>query len=98
MLMNGALERIADARGYMEDGESLEKHRLLSAAVQIVENLRSNLDVCRGGPLVVNLDDVYGYMSRQLVSANLQDRVATLDEVSDLLREVRSAWDTLTYV
>jgi flagellin-specific chaperone FliS len=31
-------------------------------------------------------------MSRQLVAANLQNRVATLDEVADLLREVRTAW------
>jgi flagellin-specific chaperone FliS len=32
-------------------------------------------------------------MSRRLVAANLQDQVTTLDEVADLLREIRkNAW------
>jgi flagellar secretion chaperone FliS len=92
MLMDGALEHIAQARGSIEDGEDLEKHQLLTAAVQIVGELRSSLDVHGGGPFAVNLDDLCDYMSRQLVAANLQNRVATLDEVSHLLREVRTAW------
>jgi flagellar protein FliS len=92
MLMDTALERIAQARHWMADEDSLEKHHLLSAAVQIVGALRSTLDVRAGGPLAVNLDDLCDYMSRQLVAANLQNRVAALDEVADLLREVRTAW------
>jgi flagellar protein FliS len=76
----------------MADEDSLEKHYLLTSAVQIVGELRSTLDMRTGGPLAANLDDLCDYMSRQLVAANLQNRVATLDEVADLLREVRTAW------
>ena len=92
VLMDNALRRIDQARQWMDDEDSLEKHHLLSAAVQIVGELRSTLDVRAGGPLAVNLDDLCDYMSRQLVAANLQNRVATLDEVADLLREIRIAW------
>jgi flagellar protein FliS len=92
MLMDSALEQIAQARRWMNHEDSREKHQLLSTAVQIVGELRSSLDVLEGDPLAANLDDLYDYMSRQLVAANLQNRVATLDEVSHLLREVRSAW------
>jgi flagellar protein FliS len=92
MLMDNALQRIDQARHWMDDEDSLEKHQLLTAAVQIVGELRSTLDVRAGGPLAVNLDDLCDYMSRQLVAANLQNRVATLDEVAGLLREVRTAW------
>ena len=98
MLMDGALERIARARGEMEEGENPENDELLREAVVIVGELRSTLDVYGGGPYAVNLDDLCDYMSRQLVAANLQNRIATLDEVSHLLREARSAWVTLTYV
>jgi len=93
--MDGALERISRARTRMEDGEEAEKDGLLSAAVLLVGELRSGLDLQQGGPLAVHFDDLYGYLSRQLAAANRQNRIATLDEVSDLLREVRTAWVTL---
>jgi flagellar protein FliS len=96
--MDGALDRIASARESMERHADVENNRFLAAAVLIVEELRSSLDLRAADPLTVNLDDVYHYMSRQLVSADLHNRVATLDEVSDLLREVRSGWAAITYV
>jgi flagellar secretion chaperone FliS len=92
MLMDGALERIAQARGRIEHGELAEKNRLLHSAVMLIEELRGSLDLKAGGVIAANLDDLYDYMARQLISANLQNRVATLDEVSHLLREIRSAW------
>jgi flagellar protein FliS len=92
VLMDNALRRIDQARHWMDDEDGFEKHHLLSAAVQIVGELRSTLDVRAGGPYAANLDDLCDYMSRQLVAANLQNRVATLDEVADLLRQVRAAW------
>jgi flagellar protein FliS len=93
MLMDSALESIAQARRRMEEDEdSRETRQLLSTTVQIVGELRSSLDVHEGGPFAANLDDLCEYMSRKLVAANLQNRVATLDEVAHLLREVRTAW------
>ena len=91
-LMDNALRRIDQARYWMVDEDSLEKHHLLNTAVQIVGELRSTLDIRAGGPYAANLDDLCDYMSRQLVVANLQNRVATLDEVAGLLREIRTAW------
>jgi len=90
MLMDNALERIDQAR---QGAHSSQKHHLLAGAVQIVGELRSTLNVRDGGPFAANLDDLCEYMSRQLVAANLHNRVATLDEVADLLREIRkNAW------
>ena len=96
VLMDGALEHIAQARGYMEDGEFSEKSRLLHAAMQLVADLRGGLDLRAEDAYAAHLDDVYDYVSRQLAAASLQNQLATLDEVSHLLREIRSAW--LTYV
>jgi flagellar biosynthetic protein FliS len=36
--------------------------------------------------------DLYEYCGRQLVRANMENRPEKLDEVSHLLREIRSAW------
>ncbi|MBX5459642.1 MAG: flagellar export chaperone FliS [Steroidobacteraceae bacterium] len=95
MLMDGALERIARARGCIQNGALADKNQLISSACAIVDELRCSLDLKQGGPLAANLDDLYDYMCRQLVKANLNNRVETLDEVSHLLGEIRSAWIAL---
>src|ERR1700738_5566293 len=92
VLMDNALRRIDQARHWMDDEDSLERHHLLNAAVQIVGELRSTLNVRAGGSYAANLDDLCDYMSRQLVAANLQNRVATVGEGADLLREGGTAW------
>jgi flagellar protein FliS len=92
MLMDGALERIALARGHMHHNELAQKNRLLSAATSIIDELRSCLDLKAGGVIAANLDDLYGYMARQLIAANLQNKIENLDEVTHLLREIRTAW------
>lgn len=95
MLMDGALERIARARGCMQNGAMADKNQMISAAVAIIDELRCSLDLAKGGPLAANLDDLYDYMCRQLIKANLNNRAATLDEVANLLNEIRSAWIAL---
>ena len=95
MLMDGALERIARARGCIENGALQEKNDLLASAVAIIDELRVSLDLKAGGPIAANLEDLYDYMCRQLVKANLSNRVETLDEVAHLLGEIRSAWIAL---
>jgi flagellar secretion chaperone FliS len=95
MLMDGALERIARARGCLRNGARGEKAQLLQSAVAILDQLRGSLDLGAGGPIAANLDDLYDYMVRQLIKANANDRVEILDEVSHLLGEIRSAWIAL---
>jgi flagellar secretion chaperone FliS len=51
MLMDGALERIAEAHGCIEHGDIVRKAKLLSQAVHILTELRSSLDLAKGGDL-----------------------------------------------
>ena len=95
MLMDGALERIAQARGCMQHGASGDKNGLLSSAVAIVDELRCSLDLKAGGTIAANLEDLYDYICRQLVKANASNRVGILDEVTQLLNEIRMAWISL---
>lgn len=95
MLMDGALERIAQARGCMQHGAGGDKNGLLSAATAIVDELRGSLDLKAGGSIAANLDDLYDYICRQLLKANLGNHPAILDEVTQLLTEIRSAWIAL---
>jgi|SRR5690349_1091463 flagellar secretion chaperone FliS len=95
MLMDGALERLAKAKGCMQNNAVADKNKLISTAIAIIDELRVSLDLKAGGAIAANLDDLYDYMTRQLVKANLNNRIEIVDEVSHLLGEIRSAWIAL---
>ncbi|MBK7251401.1 MAG: flagellar export chaperone FliS [Gammaproteobacteria bacterium] len=95
MLMDGALERIAAARGCIQSKATIEKARVVHRAVAIIDELRCSLDLDKGGPIAANLDDLYDYCCRQLLRGSVQNRVEFLDEVATLLKEIRSAWIAL---
>jgi flagellar secretion chaperone FliS len=95
MLLAGVLDRLAKARGCMTRGERPEKLHYISSAISIIEHLRLVVDVPAGGALAENLVRLYEYMLRRLPAANVADDVSVIDEVSSLLREIKSAWDCL---
>jgi flagellar protein FliS len=92
MLLDGALERIASARGAIVNGAPEARGRLLHRVVSIIDELRASLNLEAGGQIAANMADLYEYSSRQIMRANLEGRAELLDEVSNLLREIRSAW------
>ena len=95
MLMNGALDSMAAARGSVERGAVEEKGRHLSRAIAIIDGLRASLDRSASAELADNLDDLYDYMGRRLLHANMRDDTAAIDEVAGLLREIKSAWEAI---
>lgn len=95
MLMDGALEKIATAKGLMARGDRSGKGAQLSWAISIIEGLRSSLDLAAGGELAQNLDDLYDYMTRRLARANMDDDTDILDEVASLMKSVKGAWDQI---
>jgi flagellar protein FliS len=95
LLMQGGLERLAQARGAIERGQLAERGELISKAIGIVGGLREALNPQAGGELAVNLDRLYAYMTERLLEANRNGDAAILDEVSGLLREVKSGWDAI---
>ena len=92
MLLDGAVERVATARGCMQRKETAEKARLINRAVSIIGELRNSLDLRNGGQIAANLAELYDYMCRRLLLATSENKPEMLDEVSTLLHEIRSAW------
>jgi flagellar protein FliS len=92
MLLERAIGRLAAARGLMERGVAHGRGEHISSAMAIVAALQSSLDHEQGGSLSSRLDALYDYMSRQLIKANISNDVRCVEEVSDLLREIRTGW------
>lgn len=97
MLMEGGLSRLAQAKGAMLHGQAAQKGELISKAIGIIGGLREGLDLQRGGEVAANLDRLYEYMVARLVEANVTNDAAILDEVADLLRNVKSGWDAISH-
>ena len=95
MLLEGALGKIAVVKGLMERKEIAKKGEVISQAVLIVAGLRSSLDLSAGGELAANLDNIYEYTERRLLEANIKNDVTILDEVSKLLHEIKSGWESI---
>ncbi|HZJ93756.1 MAG TPA: flagellar export chaperone FliS [Thiopseudomonas sp.] len=95
MLIEGGLTRLAQARGAMQRDQTALKGELIGKAIAIVGGLRQGLDVEKGGELATNLDSLYEYMTTRLMEANLKNDPAIIEEVSELLREVKSGWDAI---
>ncbi len=95
MLFEGALEKIALAKGNIQQGNTAEKAALISWAIAIIQGLQSSLDLKVGGEIAENLDALYEYMQKQLLNANIKNDVSLLDEVTKLLLTVKEGWDQI---
>ncbi len=95
MLMEGALEKIALAKGNMGNNRLSEKGKNIGIAITIIGGLQSSLNHDTEGGLAENLNNLYDYMSRRLVVANLHNDQGILDEVAGLMMEIKMGWDSI---
>ncbi|EOD80195.1 Flagellar biosynthesis protein FliS [Grimontia indica] len=95
MLMAGAIERLVQGKAAMLQGDIAVKGERLGKALDIIISLRTCLSMEEGGEIASNLDALYDYMIRQISEANRDNLEAPIDEVVDILREIKSAWDQI---
>ena len=92
MLYTAALDRIANAKGELQREDTPARGESISKAISIIEELRGCLDMKAGGDIAANLHDLYEYMKQQLLLANLNSSIESLDEITALLEKLRSGW------
>lgn len=92
MLMQGAIDRIAYAKGAMERKDYVAKSDYISRVSAILMNLRDTLDIDTGGDVAQNLFALYDYMIERVSLAHVNNDLKILDEVSSLLTPIRDAW------
>lgn len=96
LLFEGATLTVSSAIGHMERKEVAQKGKSISHAIAIISRgLQASLDLKAGGEIAQNLFDLYDYMTRRLLHANLNNDPEALEEVLKLIGELRSAWEAI---
>jgi flagellar protein FliS len=96
MLFDAALLALVMAQHHMKANEIEKKGKAISRALMMIESgLRASLNKEAGGAIAENLDALYEYMGRQLLTANLKNQPELLVEVHGLLTNLRSAWQAI---
>lgn len=97
MLMEGGLDRMAQAKGALARGDIAQKGLMIGKAAEIIGGLRQGLDADKSTnpESIKELDGLYAYMMDRLTEANLRNDANIIDEVSGLLVTIKSGWDAI---
>lgn len=95
ILYGGAIEKVREARRHLATGDIGARSREISSALEMIVELSGALDRERGGEVARNLVELYDYIERRLLEANLRQEDAPLAEVLGLLMTLQEAWDEL---
>jgi flagellar protein FliS len=92
MLYDGALTALATAKGCIERKDIENRSKNLNKANSIVLGLRDFLNLEEGGEMAESLDALYEYMTRAIMQANLDQDPQKVQEVIDLLLQLKIGW------
>lgn len=90
MLYNGCLKFLKQAKNAIETGNVADKNTNLQKAQKIIQELMVtlNTDVAVGNQMM----QMYDYMNRRLIDANVKNDVSIIEEVEGLTTEFRDTW------
>lgn len=90
MLYNGIIRFIEEAKLAIKDKNIEKAHNSIMRAQDIVLELMATLDMQYD--ISKNLYNIYEYISRRLVEANLKKDTEALDEVKTLVSDLKDTW------
>lgn len=93
LLYRGALDATRGAAAHLAAGRIGARARQITKAHAILSQLAGSLDRARGGELSLRLAELYDYMQRRLLEANLRQQREPLREVESLLATLLEGWE-----
>lgn len=92
MLYDGAIRATAAASEAMSRRDIPTRRTNLSRAMAIISELQSTLDMDRGGEISAQLDQLYTWMTSQLVEATVRQDPKPILDVHRTLEILQDAW------
>jgi flagellar secretion chaperone FliS len=96
LLYQGCRQAVRDAREHLAAGRIGERSRAITKACEILVELAGALDHSQAGEISQRLAQLYDYMQRRLLDANMRQADEPLAEVLALLTTLGEAWEGLS--
>jgi len=93
LLYGAGIESVREARRCLRAGDIAGRSGRISKAHEILTELAGSLDMEKGGELSLRLGQLYDYMQRRLIAANLEQADGPLSEVLGLLSTLSEGWE-----
>ena len=97
MCYEGVIENLKIGKQELLKKDYETKGKALTKAQDIINELVCSLDFEKGGSIARNLDSLYNYMLRRVLHANLKKDISAIDEVIEMLNELKSAWEEIFF-
>jgi flagellar protein FliS len=97
LLYQGAIRFASQHLAFVERHDVEQAHKASIRAQEIVNALRGALDLS-AGPIAVQLDQLYDFVSRRLVDGNLTKEPRPTEEAIKVLRGLLEAWQEIAAV
>lgn len=94
LMMQGCIERVAQAKGAIERRDFENKSIAISKSMALLNGLQDALDLSYG-KVPEDLFSLYDYMKQRLLDSSRNMDVVPLDEVSTLMITIKSGWDAI---
>ncbi|HPZ63410.1 MAG TPA: flagellar export chaperone FliS [Halanaerobiales bacterium] len=93
MLYEGAIKYARQAQKDMEERNVEAANNKLKKTEDIISELMVSLNMDEGGEIAQNLYNLYDYMNRRLIQANIRKDPGLVDEVITLLTSLKESWE-----
>ena len=91
MMYDGAIRFINQAKKALADKEFTPANKAMQRAQDIIDELNISLNP-EAGEIAANLRNLYLFINRRLIEANVKKNGEILDEALKLLTTLRSSW------
>jgi flagellar protein FliS len=95
MCYEAAIRNLKIAKEKYLSGDYEAKGRAVQKTQEIIGELSCGLDLEKGGQIARNLQAIYNYMTRRLLLADSERDCQGFDEVTGMLEQLKSTWETL---
>lgn len=92
LLYDGAIKWCKLAEMHLDSGEGELAHQALLRGQDILDELVISLDFSAGGEIAQGLYQLYDYMRRRLIEANIKKDKELVIEIVGMLQELREVW------
>ncbi|NQU63889.1 MAG: flagellar export chaperone FliS [SAR324 cluster bacterium] len=95
MLYDGTIRYLKTAINKINKEDLEGAHNAISKAKAIISELMTSLNMEQSGRMGASLKSLYVYMFNRLIDANIQKNATFIEEVCDLMSELRDGWRTV---